>query len=62
MCEQCVKAKADLFPDATVGQFMSILWGHTCFPFGTALQVREHLEEYVRDLKTLADYGYGAVD
>ena len=62
MCQQCVDAKADLFPDATHEQFMNILWEHTCFPFGDADQVRKHLEEYVRDLELLDAHGYHGVD
>ena len=49
MCEECVKAKAELFPDLTDEEFEEILWEYTCHPAGGYPRIREQLEEYARD-------------
>ena len=51
MCDECVKAKADLFPDATDEEFGEILWNYTCHPAGGYPQIREQLEEVAADLR-----------
>lgn len=59
MCRQCVDAVKTYWPDLREEQCAILLWGATCFPFGTgeqtAAQVKEMAEKSGCDLgKALA--------
>lgn len=51
MCQKCVDAVIEIFPDADDDYRNYLLWNYTCFPFGEPEQVREMLE-HVREVGT----------
>ena len=44
MCQQCVDACREVFPDVPDGEMGDFLIGTTCFPFGTPELVREQMQ------------------
>ena len=52
MCENCVEAVNDIFPDLSETGQMDILWDWTAFPFGGPELIRQQLEDYAQEVKT----------
>jgi hypothetical protein len=44
MCQKCVDALRDIFPDETDKARVEILVNYTSFPFGTPEMIRKQLE------------------
>lgn len=44
-----------LVPGVSEKEVRDILWGHTCFPFGTVLQVARQLRAYAQSVKERED-------
>ena len=55
MCQQCLEAVKREYPALDTKETEELLWGATCFPFGTLEQV----EQQVRDLKQNTDGSLG---
>ena len=55
MCQQCVDALKQYWPDLPESQWWTLLFGGTCFPFGsgeqTAAQLRELAEKSGCDME-----------
>ncbi|MFA4972482.1 MAG: hypothetical protein WC683_07695 [bacterium] len=45
MSMKCVDAITRYFPEIPEGDLMTLLWGATCFPFGSDEQVEAQLRE-----------------
>ena len=50
MCQQCVDACREIFPEVSDDEMGGFLLETTCFPFGSPKQVREQLVENKRDI------------
>ena len=45
VCDKCYKTAQRLFPDVPEESLTDLLWGATCFPFGSAEQITSQLQE-----------------
>ena len=62
MCEKCAAAVKKYWPDLPDDQYGTLLYGATCFPFGSPEQVEQHLKEMAEKTNCNLDMALAIAD